>query len=87
MAQVFKSPAFFVLLAIGLLNSGGSMWSADEAGFAMPIKIGDRAHLTLVTPVTTEWKTMPWTADPDTLEVPHDSYYVGEKTVNSIGND
>jgi aminopeptidase N len=32
MAQVFKSPAFFVLLAIGLLNAGGSMWSADEAG-------------------------------------------------------
>jgi len=57
-------------------------WIADEAGFAMPIKIGDREHLTLVTPVTTEWKTMPWTADPDTLEVPHDLYYVGEKTVD-----
>ena len=57
-------------------------WSADEAGFAMPIKIGEREHLMLVTPVTTEWKTMPWTADPDTLEVPHDLYYVGEKTVD-----
>jgi aminopeptidase N len=56
-------------------------WSAEEAGFAMPIKIGEREHLTLVTPVTTEWKTMPWTADPDTLVVPHDLYYVGEKTV------
>ena len=56
-------------------------WSADEAGFAMPIKMGERDHLTLVTPVTTEWKTMPWTADPDTLVVPHDLYYVGEKTV------
>ena len=30
MAQVFKSPAFFVLLAIGLLNSIGSLWYADE---------------------------------------------------------
>jgi aminopeptidase N len=58
-------------------------WSADEAGFAMPIKIGDREHLTLVTPVTKEWKTMPWTADPDTLDVPHDLYYVGEKTVEA----
>jgi aminopeptidase N len=57
-------------------------WSADEAGFTMPIKIGDRAHLTLVTPVTTEWKTMPWTADPDTLDVPRDLYYVGEKTLD-----
>jgi aminopeptidase N len=58
-------------------------WSAEEAGFAMPIKIGDREHLTLVTPVTKEWKTMPWTADPDTLDVPHDFYYVGEKTVEA----
>jgi aminopeptidase N len=31
MAQVFKSPAFFVLMALGLLNAGGSMWTADEA--------------------------------------------------------
>ncbi|HEY0283716.1 MAG TPA: M1 family aminopeptidase [Rhizomicrobium sp.] len=30
MAQVFKSPAFFVLLAIGLFNAGGSMWYADQ---------------------------------------------------------
>ena len=58
-------------------------WSADEPGFAMPIPIGEREHLTLVTPVTTEWKTMPWSADPDTLDVPHDSYYVGEKTVEA----
>jgi hypothetical protein len=26
---------------------------------------------------------MPWTADPDTLEVPHDLYYIGEKTVEA----
>ena len=58
-------------------------WSADEPGFAMPIPIGERDHLTLVTPVTTEWKTMPWTADPDTLVVPHDLYYIGEKTVEA----
>jgi aminopeptidase N len=57
-------------------------WSADEAGFAMPIKIGEREHLTVVNPVTTEWKTMPWTADPDTLVVPRDLYYIGEKTVD-----
>ncbi len=58
-------------------------WCADEPRFAMPIKIGERGHLTLVTPVTTEWKTMPWTADPDTLVVPHDLYYIGEKTVEA----
>jgi len=31
MGQVFKSPAFFVLLALGLLNALGSLWTADEA--------------------------------------------------------
>jgi aminopeptidase N len=30
MAQVFKNPAFFVLLAIGVLNSGGALWYADQ---------------------------------------------------------
>jgi aminopeptidase N len=56
-------------------------WSADEAGFAMPIKMGERANLAVETPVTTEWKTMPWTKDPDTFYVPMDLYYIGEKTV------
>jgi len=56
-------------------------WSADEAGFAMPIRMGESGHLTLVKPVTMEWKTMPWTKDPDMLDVPVDLYCVGEKTV------
>jgi ABC-2 type transport system permease protein len=30
MAFVFRSPAFFVLLAMGLFNAGGSMWFAGE---------------------------------------------------------
>lgn len=30
MAFVFRSPAFFVLLAIGVINAGGSMWFAGE---------------------------------------------------------
>ncbi len=55
-------------------------WCADEPAFAMPIKIGKPGNLTLVTPVTTEWKTMPWTQDPDSLVVPHTLYYIGERT-------
>jgi aminopeptidase N len=31
MGQVFKSPAYFVLLALGLFNAGGSLWFATEA--------------------------------------------------------
>jgi ABC-2 type transport system permease protein len=30
MAGIFKSPAFFVLLALGLLNAWGALWSAEE---------------------------------------------------------
>lgn len=32
MGQVFKSPAFFVLLALGLANAAGSLWFSTEAG-------------------------------------------------------
>jgi aminopeptidase N len=56
-------------------------WNADEPGFAMPIEMGEQEHLTVVNPVTTEWKTMPWAKDPDTLYVPMDLYYIDEKTV------
>ncbi|PVM85080.1 aminopeptidase [Caulobacter radicis] len=31
MGQVFKSPAFFVLLALGLFNAAGSLWVATDA--------------------------------------------------------
>ncbi len=44
-------------------------WKADEAKFAMPIEVGDAEHWTVVTPVTTEWKTMPWNGSKDDFEV------------------
>jgi aminopeptidase N len=51
-------------------------WKADEAGFAMPIKVGDAEHWTLVKPVTREWKTMPWTKSKEDFAVATDLYYV-----------
>jgi aminopeptidase N len=33
-------------------------WQADEAAFAMPIKVGDKNHWQLITPVTARWETM-----------------------------
>ncbi len=36
MAQVFKSPAFFVLLALGLFNAGAGMWFMD-GGYGVDI--------------------------------------------------
>jgi aminopeptidase N len=59
----------------------GYRWAADEAGFAMPIKLGDARQPTLVSPVTTEWKTMPWNRNPDAFSVPTQLYYIAEKTV------
>jgi aminopeptidase N len=36
MAQVFKSPAFFVLLALGVFNAGAGMWFSD-GGYGVQI--------------------------------------------------
>ena len=51
-------------------------WKADETAFAMPIKVGDAQHWTLVQPVTTEWKSVPWTGSKESFAVATDLYYV-----------
>jgi aminopeptidase N len=51
-------------------------YKADEAGFAMPVKVGDAGRWTIVTPVTTEWKTMAWTRPAADFTVATDLYYV-----------
>jgi aminopeptidase N len=51
-------------------------WKADEAGFAMPIRIGDAQHWTTVTPLTNEWKSMPWSGTKDSFAVATELYYV-----------
>jgi aminopeptidase N len=62
-------------------------WHADEPDFAMPIKVGNPQHWTLVKP-TAEWQTMPWTeTDPSaptqmqteaSFNVDTDDYYVNQ---------
>jgi aminopeptidase N len=51
-------------------------WQADEAGFAMPIRVGDARDGTVVMPVTTEWRTMPWADSAASFAVATDLYYV-----------
>ncbi|MDQ2925790.1 MAG: M1 family metallopeptidase [Acidobacteriota bacterium] len=51
-------------------------WEADEVGFAIPVKVGDAAHWSVVRPVTVEWKTMAWTKPKDDFKVATDLYYV-----------
>jgi aminopeptidase N len=51
-------------------------WQADEPAFAMPIKVGDKDHWQLITPVTTRWQTMITPHAPEQFEVATDLYYV-----------
>jgi aminopeptidase N len=51
-------------------------WKTDEAGFAMPIEVGDAAHWSTVTPMTTQWKSMPWSGSAEDFQVATDLYYV-----------
>jgi len=51
-------------------------WQADEAAFAMPIKVGDKDHWQTIMPVTTRWQTMKSTLDSDHFDVATDLYYV-----------
>lgn len=60
----------------------GYRWQADEPGFAMPIRVGDAHHPVVVTPVTTEWKTMPWKNRPDAFGYPYMLYYIGQRVTD-----
>jgi aminopeptidase N len=51
-------------------------YKADEPAFAMPIHVGAKDHLTLVEPVTTAWKSMPWSGTAAEFSVPTNLYYV-----------
>jgi aminopeptidase N len=51
-------------------------WKADEAGFAIPIKVGDPQHWTLISPSTTESKSMKWSGTLEDFKVATDLYYV-----------
>jgi aminopeptidase N len=51
-------------------------WQADEPAFAMPIKVGDRNHWQLITPVTIRWQTIRTPLDREQFDVATDLYYV-----------
>ena len=54
-------------------------WKADEARFAMPVRVGKKGAWQIVQP-TSEWKTMPTTIPPAEFEVATDLYYVNVST-------
>ncbi|MFS8086950.1 MAG: M1 family metallopeptidase [Acidobacteriota bacterium] len=53
-------------------------WVADEAGFAMPVRVGTRDHWRIITP-TSNWKRMGTVLKQDEFEVATDLYYVEVK--------
>jgi len=50
-------------------------WRADERGFAMPIRVGERGKWQMIQP-TTDWQTMPLTLSKEAFEVATDLYFV-----------
>ena len=61
-------------------------WNAAERGFAMPIRVGDPAKWQTIRPVTSEWKSMPWTGTTDQFKVATDLYYVNVSVLDSRGH-
>ena len=51
-------------------------WRAEEAGFAMPVRVGKSGAWLLVTPGA-EWKEMETSLSKDDFKVDVDHYYVG----------
>jgi aminopeptidase N len=51
-------------------------WKADEAAFAMPIRVGTKDNWQIIRPTTTEWQTMKTPLKKDPFEVATDRYYV-----------
>ena len=54
-------------------------WTANEAGFAMPIKAGEAKSLAVITPSATDWKSMLWAGTPAEFTVPEELYYIDVK--------
>ena len=50
-------------------------WKVDEAGFQMPVRVGQKDHWQIIE-ATTEWKTMPTSLKKDDFDVATDLYYV-----------
>lgn len=59
-------------------------WKVDEAKFAMPIRVGNKAAWQTITP-TIEWQTMDTTLTKDTFDVATDFYYVNVAKSDKAG--
>ncbi|HLI77541.1 MAG TPA: M1 family metallopeptidase [Acidobacteriaceae bacterium] len=60
-------------------------WNADEPAFAMPVNVGDPQHWTRISPVTSEWRTMPLSGSIEDFKVDTDHFFVGTKEIIQAG--
>jgi hypothetical protein len=51
----------------------------------MPIRAGDPAKWQTIQPVTSAWKSMPWTGTKDQFKVATDLYYVNVAVLDAGG--
>jgi aminopeptidase N len=66
------------MLELKFDEAGGSLsyrWKTDEAGFAMPVRVGTREHWQLIQPAL-EWQTMKTPLKKDRFEVATDLYFI-----------
>jgi aminopeptidase N len=59
-------------------EAGGTVsyrWKADETDFAMPVRVGSKAHWQIIQP-TTVWKTMPTALKENEFDVATDLYFI-----------
>ena len=75
--EYLRHPALPVL-ELKFDEAGGSVsyrWKADEAAFAMPVRVGTNDHWQIVKP-TAEWQTMKTPLKKDEFQAATDLYYV-----------
>ncbi len=66
----------------------GYKWQADEASFAMPVRIGTPEHWATVQPSTTKTQWKPWSGDidPSSVGVDQEHFYVAPKYFTRSGS-
>jgi aminopeptidase N len=56
-------------------NTVSYRWKVDEAGFQMPVRVGNKSNWQIIN-ATTDWQTMPTSLKKDDFDVATDLYYV-----------
>jgi aminopeptidase N len=56
-------------------NTVSYRWKVDEAGFQMPVRVGNKGNWQIIN-ATTDWQTMPTSLKKDDFDVATDLYYV-----------